>query len=254
MAQEILIERRADAMLLRLNRPERRNALNRALTAALRDALDVAEADPDVRSVVLISSTPGMFCAGGDLIAMGQGEIPNAELVFDALGRADRAKPVIAAVDGPVLGGGLELALACDLVVATQAAVFGLPEASLGILAAGGGVFRLPRRIPRAVALEVILAQGRLGAERAYALGLVNAVTPPADLLAAALELAGRIAACTAPAIAASLLLARSAHEMPEEELWRLARSKLATLRASDEHKAALAAFASRRAPKTPQG
>jgi len=247
--QEVLVERRGPAMLVRLNRPRRRNAINNALLEALTAAIEAVEAEPGVRAAILISSTPGMFCAGGDLIAMAEGEVPRAERIFEGLGRESRAKPWIAAVDGPVMGGGLELALACEMVVATDAATFGVPEPKRGILAAGGGVFRLPRAIPRAVAMEMVLTGRPITAARAYDLGLVNAVVPQGRLLDAALDLVGGVAECAPASVAESLTIARKAHETPEDELWTLARAALARLRLTDDHKEGLGAFAQKRPP-----
>jgi enoyl-CoA hydratase/carnithine racemase len=245
----VLVERRGPAMLVRLNRPARRNAINNALLDALVGVIEAVEADPAIRAAILASSTPGMFCAGGDLIAMAAGEIPRAERIFEALGRDGRAKPWIAATDGPVMGGGLELALACEMIVAAETAIFGVPEPRRGILAAGGGVFRLPRAVPRAVAMEMILTGRPISAARAYDLGLVNAVVPQDRLLDTALDLAAGVADCAPASVAASLAIARKAHETPEDELWTLARAALARLRATEDHKEGLAAFAQKRPP-----
>lgn len=246
--QEVLLERRGSAMVVRLNRPRRRNAMNNALLAALADAIEAAEADPGVRAGVLISSTPGMFCAGGDLIAMAEGEVPRAERLFDGLARETRAKPWIAAVDGPVRGGGLELALACEMIVSTDTATFGLPEATRGILA-GSGVLRLQRWIPRAAAMQMILTGRPVSAARAYELGLVNVLVPQPGLLDAALDLAGGVADCAPASVAESLAIARKVYETPEAELQSQARAALVRLRATDDHREGLAAFAEKRTP-----
>ncbi len=246
---EILVERRGSALVLRLNRPNRRNAINRALADHLSDAATLVETDPTIRAGVLISSTPGMFCAGGDLIAMAEGERFSPDGALGGLTNPGRTKPWIAAVDGPVLGGGLEMALACEMIVAADTASLGLPEPRRGILAAGGGVFRLPRAIPRAPAMEMVLTGRPIPAARAYALGLVNAVTTWEHLLDAALDLALGVADCAPASVAESLAIARIAAETPETDLDAMARDALERLRLTHDHAEALAAFAEKRSP-----
>jgi|KBSSwiStaDraftv2_1062776.scaffolds.fasta_scaffold02155_11 enoyl-CoA hydratase/carnithine racemase len=245
----VRVERRGPALVVALNRPARRNAINQALADGLYTAFAQAEADPQVRAGVLVSSTPGMFCAGGDLIAMAEGEKPDVAALFDLLASPARKTPWIAAVDGPVLGGGLEISLACEMIVAAETAAFGLPEPRRGILAAGGGVFRLPRWIPRAVAMELVLTGRAISAARAYDLGLVNRVTPRDGLLDAALDLAAGVADCAPASVKESLAIVRAAHETPEDELWTQARAALARLRATDDHREGLQAFAQKRPP-----
>lgn len=182
--------------LIRLNRPELRNAVNLALTAELRAALARLEADPALR-VGVLTGAGRFFCAGMDLGAFAAGERPglgDADHFAGFVG-ARRSKPIIAAVNGGAVAGGFEIVLACDMAVAEAGAIFSLPEVKRGIIAAGGGAFRLPRRLPAAIAAEMLLTGDPITAERAAALGLVNAVVPAADLVATALDLAGRVAA-----------------------------------------------------------
>ena len=198
-AGDVLLEERVGFVLvLTLNRPEVRNALNPALMGALSDALRGASDDDGVRVVVLTGSGDKAFCAGMDLRAFSEmRESGDSGVGLDALvwfQRGEFAKPVVAAVNGSALAGGLELALAGDLVVAAEHATFGVPEVKRGLFAAGGGT-TLGNRIPLAVALEMGLTGDAIDARRAYELGLVNRVVPAAEVRGVALDLAERIAA-----------------------------------------------------------
>jgi crotonobetainyl-CoA hydratase len=183
--------------LITLNRPAALNAVNAALSTAVGTALESAAADHDVRAVV-ITGAGRAFCAGADLKEIAAGRPVAAEghpeWGFAGLVRHWIDKPVIAAVNGFAMGGGTEIALACDLVVASSAAVFGLPEVKRGLLAAAGGVIRLQRQIPLKRALELALTGDGIDARTALEWGLVNRVVEPDEVLSVALELAGRIA------------------------------------------------------------
>jgi enoyl-CoA hydratase len=214
------IDRRGPLTVVTINRPEARNALDFETMAGIGAALVAAEHDPEVRAVILTGAGDRAFCAGMDLRAFADGapavddDRPGLEVLTDRI----YPKPVIAAVNGAAVGGGFELVLACDLVVAADHARFGLPEVRRGLIAGGGGT-RLPRRIPLAVALELGLTGEYIGAERAHELGLVNRVVPGAGLLEAATELAGLVArnAPLALAVTKTLMLREAAGALMEE-------------------------------------
>jgi enoyl-CoA hydratase/carnithine racemase len=253
MADEILIEPQGNHVwVVKLNRPAARNAINVAMTEAFTAAVRASEADPDVRAVILTTSVDEVFCAGADLKELAAGRGP--DLVTEAGGfagfvRASRKKPWIAAVAGKALGGGLELCLACDLVVAGVGASFGLPEVLRGVYAGAGGVFRLPNAIPRAVAFEMIATGVPIDAARAFALGLVNRVAAAGEVLSTALELAQAIARAAPVAVVESLVLARLADQKSEQELWALSDELGARLMKTEDFWEGPRAFAEKRSP-----
>jgi enoyl-CoA hydratase/carnithine racemase len=200
------VERRGSAAVVTLDRPEKRNAMDAEMTAGLSAAFDELDDDPATRVVVLTSSAR-VFSAGTDL-AGGSGG-PTGRGGPYGITRRTRRLPVIAAVEGPALGGGFEIVLACDLVVASVTASFGLPEVSRGLVATCGGLFRGPRALPLNIATELLLTGDPVGARRAAELGLVNRVTEEGGALAEALALADRIAANSPAAVQATL---RSIH------------------------------------------
>jgi acetyl-CoA C-acetyltransferase len=199
----VLVERRGAITIITLNRPSVRNAIDRATALLLERAVDAFEADPAAQ-VAVLTGAGAVFCAGMDLAAAARGEFPISDH-RGPLGLCGRppAKPLIAAVEGPALAGGCELALAADLIVASRASQFGIPEAKRGLVAAAGGVLRLAQRLPRAVALELALTGDPLSAGRMAELGLVNTVVDPGTALDAALELAARIASNAPLSVAA---------------------------------------------------
>jgi enoyl-CoA hydratase/carnithine racemase len=213
--EELLVESGADHIAwVILNRPRARNAINIALTQALARAVEAVENDPAIRVAILASSGDRAFCAGADIvdIANGHGKLlSTATGGFAGFVTAKRDKPWIAAVNGFALGGGLELALACDMIVATEDAVFGLPEVKHGMFAGAGGVYKIARVIPRNIAIELITTGNSIGAARAQALGLVNHVVPIGKLKEATLDLARTIAANGPLAVRESLKMARCA-------------------------------------------
>ena len=220
----VVEERRGHVLVLRMNRPEARNALNSALIRALGDALAAAETDPDTRAVVLTGTGDRAFFSGMDLrdFASGTAAAPDAPETGDGepgditgspfmrLMRGEIGVPVVAAVNASAVAGGFELVLGCDLVVASSEARFGLPEVKRALFPGGDGIL-LGTRVPLAIALEITLTGDYIDAPRAFALGLVNRVVPPADVLDAAVELASRIAANGPLAIAATKELTRLA-------------------------------------------
>lgn len=253
IGREILYEVRGEHIaLLTLNRPEKRNAVNGALAAALGHLVAQTEADPAIRAVVLASSTDDIFCAGADLgeIARGNGHgLWTRDGGFAGITAAKRAKPWIAAIAGPAFGGGCEIALSCDMIVATEGARFALPEVKRGLIAAAGGAYRLPRALPRNVALEMIATGEPLAASRAHALGMVNHLVTADALLDSALGLAAAIAANAPVSVVESLKFARIAAEHEEAELIeRLAAATKVVMRTEDAREGPRA-FVERRAP-----
>lgn len=252
MGDEVVYEVAGRIATITLNRPEQRNAVDGPLAAALGAAMDRVEDDPAVWVSILAGSGP-VFCAGADLkaIAAGHGaQLSTEKGGFAGFVRYPRTKPVVAAVHGHALAGGLELVLACDLVIAAGAAAFGLPEVTRGIVAAAGGAFRLPRVIPPARARELIMTGERLSAQEALALGLVNRVVDAAQVLPAARELAQRICRNAPLAVRESIAIARAALDITEEEGWR--RSELASARImkTDDAREGPQAFADKRGPR----
>lgn len=238
--------------LVTLNRPAARNAINVAMTRRMAELVRETESEPDIRVVILAAAAGKAFCAGADLgeVAAGRGrELMLPDNGFAGFVYAPRSKPWIAAVHGFALGGGLEIALACDMIVAAESAVFGLPEPKRGLLAAAGGVYRLARAIPRAVALEMLTTGASIDARRAYGLGLVNRVVEEARLIEEALAIAEPIAANAPLSVRESLAIGRMAGERPEEELKRLQAEATERVMASEDSREGPRAFVEKRAP-----
>ena len=252
MTDEVLYDVDGRVATFTLNRPDQRNAVSPELTRAMSAALHRFESDPDVWVGILTGAGPN-FCAGADLKAMGAGraaELSTDEGGFAGFVRFPRTKPLIAAVRGFALAGGTELVLGCDLVVAGTDAAFGLPEVTRGIIAAGGGLFRLPRAIPPARALELILTADRLGAEEAHRLGLVNALVEPDAVLPRARELADRICRNAPLAIRESLAIARDALRLDDHEAWQRSAEAMQRARGSADATEGVQAFVEKRPPR----
>ncbi|PTH87119.1 enoyl-CoA hydratase [Streptomyces sp. A244] len=240
-------ERIGSTLLITLDRPGARNAVNGATATALAAALDELEADPALR-VGVLTGEGGTFSAGMDLKAALRGESPEVEgRGFGGLTEARPDKPLIAAVEGFAMGGGFELALACDLIVAAEDARFGLPEVKRGLIAAGGGVIRLPGRIPHHLAMEFLLTGEPVDGRRAGELGLANRVTAKGQAVAEALRLAERVAENAPLALAAVKRVVRAAEGAPDEEAFAFQRGETKTLMASDDVREGMTAFAERR-------
>ncbi|MEU2746785.1 crotonase/enoyl-CoA hydratase family protein [Streptomyces collinus] len=240
-------ERIGSTLLITLDRPEARNAVNAATATALAAALDELEADPALR-VGVLTGEGGTFSAGMDLKAALRGESPDVEgRGFGGLTESRPDKPLIAAVEGFAMGGGFELALACDLIVAAEDARFGLPEVKRGLIAAGGGVIRLPERIPHHLAMEFLLTGEPVDGRRAGELGLANRVTGKGQAVAEALRLAERVAANAPLALAAVKRVVRAAEGASDEEAFAFQRGEMKTLMASDDVREGMTAFAERR-------
>ncbi|KEO57182.1 enoyl-CoA hydratase-related protein [Thioclava indica] len=234
-----------------LNRPEQRNAINPDMAAALRAAFDQIEANPEVR-VSILSGEGRVFCAGMDLKSFTKGEadaILNGPHRFAGFVARERRKPVIAAVHGAALAGGFEIMLACDLVVATQEAIFGLPEVTLGLVAGGGGAIRLAQRIPRVLANELLLTGKTYPAAEMLRWGLINRVVAQDELADAALELASEIARNAPLSVTEGLALSDQLFRGQEAALWQANDSALAALADSHDVREGIAAFFEKRAP-----
>jgi crotonobetainyl-CoA hydratase len=253
MADEVLRERHGNVEVLTINRPEARNAINGAVSTAMAAAMDELAEDPDCWVVVITGSGDKAFSAGMDLKAFSSGEggsIMGASGGFAGLTRRDFPKPTIAAVNGSALAGGFEIMLSCDLVVAAEHATFGIPEAKRGLIAGAGGLIRMPKRLPMAVALELAMTGDSIDAQRAHALGLVNKVVPAARLVDEALDLAGRIAANAPLAVRYSKSVMKRAAELPEEEGWAVNNEAVGVVFTSADAMEGPVAFAEKRAPK----
>lgn len=254
MDKPIIIERVGEHVaVVALNRPQARNAVDVALAQALTEALAWTEAEDAIRAVVLSGNANGVFCAGADLkvvAAGGADSLWTAEGGFAGFSHAPRAKPWIAAVDGLALAGGCEIVLACDLIVASEAAGFGLPEVKRGLIAAAGGVYRLPRALPRAIALEVVLTGVTLNASRAHALGLVNRLVPAGKARDEAVTLAQTIADNAPLAVRESLALSRRALDADESELRAASSEARLRVQASEDYREGPRAFVEKRPPR----
>ncbi|WP_103098166.1 crotonase/enoyl-CoA hydratase family protein [Novosphingobium guangzhouense] len=248
MREEVLLADRDGVLEVTINRPEQRNAMTKAVAEAIAAAMDQLESSDHLRCAIL-TGAGGSFCAGMDLKGFLRGELPvDARGGFGGICTWTPRKPIIAAVDGPALAGGFELALACDLIVANQNARFGIPEVKRGLVAAGGGLVQLPRLLPRALAMELALTGDPIGAERALELGLINRMTdgPAID---AARELAQRIVANGPLAVGASKAIVRDSWLWEVDRLNQHQRAHVEPVFRSEDATEGARAFAEKRAP-----
>jgi enoyl-CoA hydratase len=236
-------------LVITMNRPKRRNAFDGAAARALETVIDQYESDPALRCAVLTGSDI-VFSAGQDLIAAASGDVAVGQRRggFGIMAKPP-IKPIIAAVEGHALAGGLELCLSCDLIVSSNTATMGLPETARSLVAMGGGCFRLPKRIPYHLAMELILTGKAWPATRFAELGLVNKITEPGHALAGALELAAEVIAAGPLAVQASKQIAMHAHDWTDADAWRNQAEYIAPVMASDDLQEGLRAFAEKRAP-----
>jgi len=237
--------------ILTIDRPEARNAISPEVAQGLEAGLDRAEGDAEVWAIVLTGAPP-VFCAGADLKAVGAGrgaELSTERGGFAGVVRRERVKPMIAAVDGPALAGGTELVLACDLVVASTAATFGLPEVKRGLVAAAGGLFRLGRKLPANVAMECALTGDPITAEAAHRHGLVNVLCEPGRAREGALALAQRIVANAPLAVRESRSVMLATTFAPDEVGWRRSAESNALVLASADVQEGVRAFVEKRPP-----
>jgi crotonobetainyl-CoA hydratase len=251
-----LTERRGNVLVITINRPEARNCVNGAVSTAVGDALEQAQHDAEVRAVVITGAGDKSFCAGADLKAIARRENlyhpDHGEWGFAGYVHHFIDKPTIAAVNGTALGGGTELALASDLVVADERARFGLPEVKVGLIAGAGGVFRIVQQLPRKVGLEMLFTGEPISAADALKWGLINQVVPNGTVLDAALTLAQRVTVNAPLSIQASKRIAYGADDgvIPDEEPgWARTTREFATLLKSEDAKEGPLAFAEKRQP-----
>jgi len=246
MADEVLTEVRGRVLLITLNRPDAMNAINKPLAQGLLGAVAQLDGDSGLTAGVLTGAGRG-FCAGMDLKAFAKGEPPDG---MDEFIQNGAQKPLVAAIEGFALAGGLELALGCDLLVAAEGVKLGIPEAGVGLFAAGGGLLRLPRMVGYARAMEMALTADPMTAEEAHGYGLVSRVAAKGQSVDVALELAERIAQNAPLAVAASKQLIRATVGATEDEFWAAQRPLQASVFKSDDAKEGPKAFAEKRSPE----
>lgn len=247
--QAVLTEARGRVLLITINRPDQRNAVNAAVAEGIAEALDRLDADPELSLGVLTGAGKG-FSAGMDLKAFVTGERPYAgDRGFAGITQRASAKPLIAAVEGFAVAGGLEIALSCDLIVAARGTRLGIPEVKRSLVAAGGALLRLPRILPRTVAMELALTGEPIDAERAFELGLVNRLAEPGEALNVALELAETIASNGPLALAATKRIMTEAVDWPDSEFFARQGEITAPVMSSEDAREGATAFAEKRPP-----
>ena len=247
---EVRTETDGGILVITLDRPEARNAVNGAVAEGIAAALDRLDSEDDLR-VGIVTGAGGTFCSGMDLKAFVRGERPYvADRGFAGIAQRAARKPLIAAVEGYALAGGLEVALACDLIVAARDSRVGIPEVKRGLAAAAGGLIRLPKRIPYHLAMELALTGEPFGAERAYEIGIVNRLTEPGQALDAARELAATIARNGPLAVAASKQVVQQAADWAEQEAWQKQGEIIGGVFGSEDAQEGARAFAEKREPE----
>ncbi|MFI4985122.1 MAG: crotonase/enoyl-CoA hydratase family protein [Solirubrobacterales bacterium] len=248
-SEPVVAERRGDTLLITLNRPEVRNAVNAALAAGVAGALDELDGD-DSLSVGVLTGAGGFFCAGMDLGAFVKGESPwFGDRGFAGIAQRASRKPLIAAIEGFAVAGGMEIALACDLIVAAKGAKIGIPEAKRSLVAAGGALLRLPRRMPYHVVMELALTGDPLPAERFHEFGVVNSLAEPGSAVDVALELAERVAKNGPLALAASKRILQEQFDWSSAEMWEKQGAISGPVFASEDAKEGANAFKDKRDP-----
>ncbi len=247
--EAVLRERRERVLLITINRPDQRNAVNAAVARGIADALDELDGDAALSVGVLTGAGKG-FSAGMDLKAFVAGESPHVEgRGFGGITQRASDKPLIAAVEGFAVAGGLELALSCDLIVAARGTRLGIPEVKRSLVAAAGALLRLPRALPRPIAMELALTGDPISAERAYELGLVNRLTEPGETVETALELAEAIAVNGPLALAASKRILVESVDWPESEFFARQDEIAGPVMGSEDAREGATAFAEKRDP-----
>ncbi|MDG2272394.1 MAG: crotonase/enoyl-CoA hydratase family protein [Halioglobus sp.] len=249
MTEEVLVDVNDGIMTVTLNRPKARNAANKALAEGVAAAMDRLDSDDSIR-VAILTGAGGTFCSGMDLKAFVSGETPNIEgRGFAGLTEATPRKPLIAAVEGYALAGGLELAISCDLIVSADDAKFGIPEVKRGLAAAAGGLIKLPRQIPKRLAMELALTGDFIGAQRAYDIGLINQVVPAGTALEAARALAAGIVANGPLAVAISKQVVLQSEDWSGDDMWQKQQELTMPVFTSEDAIEGSVAFAEKRAP-----
>lgn len=235
--------------ILTIDRPEARNAVNHDVSEEMEGHLDNFEVDDSLWIGIIAGAGP-VFCAGADLKAINAGKnIQTQRGGFAGLARRDRTKPLIAAVDGAALAGGLEIVLSCDMVVASTAARFGIPEVKRSLLAAAGGLFRLPKVLPPNIAMQMALTGDPISAEDAHRHGLVNRLVEPGEALNAALELASEITVNAPLAVRWSRRVIVESDNIGEDEAWSITSKYSRQVLATEDFKEGPLAFIEKRAP-----
>jgi enoyl-CoA hydratase len=245
-------DRRGSVEVLRINRPEARNAINGDVSEEMSAALDELTEDDSCLAVIITGAGDVAFSAGMDLKAFAAGELGRIASVpggFAGVTQRDFHKPLIAALNGHALAGGCEIMLSCDMVVASERATIGIPEAKRGLIAGAGGLIRLPRRLPLAIALELAMTGEPMSASRAFELGLVNRVVPAENVLDEAIELAGLVAANSPNAVRWSKRIVKSAQYLSEQEGWTLTNEAAGHVFSHPDALEGAVAFAEKRTP-----
>ncbi len=257
MSEIVQYETQGRVAVITLNRPDARNAVNGDVASGMEEAIDHLEADPEVWVAVLRANSDGqqrpVFCAGADLKAINSGQAAALNTTRGGFGGfvyRERTKPVVVAVEGLATAGGLEIVLACDLVVASTQASFGLAEVKRNLIAGAGGLFRLPRAIGQAAAMEAILTGEPFTAERAYDLGLVSRLVEPGHAFDEAIKLATQITAAAPLAVYASRRVVLAAAYEDDETLKKLSNEEFAGVIQAEDTKEGLTAFIEKRLPK----
>ncbi|MGO8905221.1 MAG: crotonase/enoyl-CoA hydratase family protein [Solirubrobacteraceae bacterium] len=245
----VLKERRGNVLLITINRPEVRNAVNAAVAAGIAGALEELDGDDEV-SVGVLTGAGGFFCAGMDLGAFVKGEAPwFGDRGFAGIAQRSARKPLIAAVERFAVAGGMEIALACDLIVAARGANLGIPEVKRSLVAAGGALLRLPRRIPYHVAMELALTGDPLPAERLHELGLVNRLSEPGEAVEVALELAAALVRNGPLALIASKRILQEQFDWSSSDMWERQGEITGPVMTSEDAREGATAFKEKRDP-----
>ncbi|MBA9003114.1 MULTISPECIES: crotonase/enoyl-CoA hydratase family protein [Thermomonospora] len=249
MSDAVLTETDGAVLVITINRPEAKNAVNAAVAQGIAAAIEELDGRKDL-SVAVLTGAGGTFCSGMDLKGFLKGEAPWVDgRGFAGIVEKPPAKPIIAAVEGYALAGGCEVALACDMIVASKEAKFGLPEPKRGLVAAGGGLLRLPQRIPYHIAMEIALTGDFYGAERMAELGFVNRLTEPGGALTAAKELALKIAENAPLALAGTKKIIVESPTWPADQVWVKQNEITTPIFTSKDAQEGPAAFAEKRKP-----
>jgi enoyl-CoA hydratase len=247
----IEFEARGKVALITINRPEARNAVNGAVAAGLQEAVERLEADPELWVGVIAGNGPA-FCAGADLKEIAAGRAASLATErggFAGITRLERTKPLIAAVDGPALAGGCEIVLTCDMVVASSAASFGIPEVKRSLIAGAGGLFRLARVLPRNVAMELAITGDPISGARAYELGLVNSLCEPGGAVSEALALAERVCVNAPVAVQLSRAIVLDGTLATDEDAWRMTDDATRQVMETEDFNEGPRAFIEKREP-----
>jgi enoyl-CoA hydratase len=249
-SEAVLAERRGNVLLITINRPDVRNAVNGAVAEGVAGALDELDGD-DGLSVGVLTGAGGYFSAGMDLGAFVKGESPwFGDRGFAGIAQRASQKPLIAAIEGFAVAGGMEVALACDLIVAAKGAKMGIPEARRSLVAAGGALLRLPQRMPYHVVMELALTGDTMPAERFYEFGVVNRLAEPGSAVDVALELAERLAKSGPLAVIASKRILQEQFDWSSDEMWDKQGAISGPVFASEDSKEGANAFKEKREPE----